>query len=107
MLNSGDDAPVITAGNPQSLLLRLITGHTGVDPKTGQAITQMPPTKLLDQQYIDMITQWVMAGMPQTAQDAAKVTYAYSQRHKLHSIKVPVSCEETGTFLRPAGLYSY
>ena len=72
MLNSGDNAPVISAGDPQSLLLRLITGHTGVDPKTGQAITQMPPTKLLDQQYIDMITEWVMAGMPQTAQEAAK-----------------------------------
>ena len=72
MLNSGDNAPVLAAGDPQSLLLRLITGHTGVDPKTGQAIQQMPPTKLLDQQYIDLITEWVMAGMPQTAQDAAK-----------------------------------
>jgi menaquinol-cytochrome c reductase cytochrome b/c subunit len=72
MLNSGDNAPVLSAGDSQSLLLQLITGHTGVDPKTGQAITQMPPTKLLDQQYIDMITEWVMAGMPQTAQDAAK-----------------------------------
>jgi menaquinol-cytochrome c reductase cytochrome b/c subunit len=72
MLNSGDNAPVLSAGDAQSLLLKLITGHTGVDPKTGQAITQMPPSKLLDQQYIDMITEWVMAGMPQTAQDAAK-----------------------------------
>jgi menaquinol-cytochrome c reductase cytochrome b/c subunit len=72
MLNSGDNAPVITAGDPQSLLLQLITGHTGQDPKTGQTIRQMPPPKLLDQQYIDMLTQWVMAGMPQTAQDAAK-----------------------------------
>jgi len=72
MLNSGDNAPVISAGDSQSLLLKLITGHTGVDPKTGQPIRQMPPTKLLDQQYIDMITHWVMAGMPQTAQDAAK-----------------------------------
>ncbi len=73
MLNSGDNTPVIAAGDPQSLLLRLITGHTGLDPKTGQAIRQMPPTKLLDQQYIDMMTQWILAGMPQTAHDAAKV----------------------------------
>ena len=72
MLNSGDNTPVLSAGDSQSLLLKLITGHTGLDPKTGQAITQMPPTKLLEQQYIDMITEWVMAGMPQTAQDAAK-----------------------------------
>ncbi len=73
MLNSGDNNPVIAAGDPQSLLLRLITGQTGTDPKTGQAIRQMPPTKLLDQQYIDMLTRWIMAGIPQTAQDAAKV----------------------------------
>jgi ubiquinol-cytochrome c reductase cytochrome b subunit len=72
MLNSGDNAPVLSAGDSQSLLLKLITGHTGMDPKTGQAIRAMPPTKLLDQQYIDMITQWVMVGMPQTAQEAAK-----------------------------------
>jgi mono/diheme cytochrome c family protein len=73
MLNSGDNAPVMAAGDSQSLLLKLITGHEGLDPKTGQTIRQMPPTKLLDQQYIDMLTRWIMAGMPQTAKDAAKV----------------------------------
>jgi len=26
--------PVVTAGDPQSLLLQLITGHEGLDPKT-------------------------------------------------------------------------
>ena len=74
MLNTGDNAPVMTAGDPQSLLLQLITGHAGIDPKTGNTIRQMPPTKLLDQQYVDMFTRWVLAGMPQTAEDAAKVT---------------------------------
>ncbi|MGB8214812.1 MAG: c-type cytochrome [Anaerolineales bacterium] len=73
MLNTGDNNPVIAAGDPQSLLLRLINGQTGVDPKTGQAISQMPPSKLLDPQYIDMLTRWIMAGMPETAQDAAKL----------------------------------
>jgi len=72
MLTSGDNAPIMAAGDSQSLLLRLITGHTGLDPKTGQTIRQMPPTKLLDQQYIDMMTRWIMAGMPQTAAEAAK-----------------------------------
>ncbi|MGD0751628.1 MAG: c-type cytochrome [Anaerolineales bacterium] len=74
MLNSGDNAPVMAAGDSKSLLLKLITGHEGVDPKTGQTIRQMPPTKLLDQQYIDMLTRWIMAGMPQTAKDAAKLS---------------------------------
>jgi mono/diheme cytochrome c family protein len=72
MLNTGDNAPVVAAGDQQSLLLQLITGHAGIDPKTGNAIRQMPPTKLLDQQYIDMLTRWVLAGMPKTAEDAAK-----------------------------------
>jgi mono/diheme cytochrome c family protein len=74
MLNTGDNAPLITAGDPNSLLLKLINGQQGLDPKTGTTIRQMPPTKLLDQQYIDMLTSWVMNGMPQTAQDAAQVT---------------------------------
>ncbi|HTX92814.1 MAG TPA: c-type cytochrome [Anaerolineales bacterium] len=75
MLATGDNAPVMTAGDANSLLLQLIAGHTGTDPKTGQAIQQMPPTKLLDPQYIDMLTRWVMAGMPKTAQDAANVKH--------------------------------
>jgi menaquinol-cytochrome c reductase cytochrome b/c subunit len=72
MLNSGDDAPVLIAGDTNSLLLQLISGHTSTNIKTGQAIRQMPPTKLLDQPYIDMLTLWVKAGMPKTAEDAAK-----------------------------------
>jgi hypothetical protein len=32
----------------------------------------MPPTKLLDQQYIDMLIRWVLAGMPKTAEEAAE-----------------------------------
>jgi mono/diheme cytochrome c family protein len=71
MLKTGDNAPVMTAGDPDSLLLQLITGHETKDPKTGNTIRQMPPTKLLSQQYIDMLTRWVLAGMPQTAEEAA------------------------------------
>jgi mono/diheme cytochrome c family protein len=72
LLNTGDNAPVVAPGDPQSLLLQLITGHEGLDPKTGNTIRRMPPTKLLDQQYIDMLTRWVLAGMPKTAEEAAK-----------------------------------
>jgi menaquinol-cytochrome c reductase cytochrome b/c subunit len=71
ILKTGDNAPVIIAGDPNSLLLQLINGHESKDPKTGKTIRQMPPTKLLDQQYIDMLTRWVMAGMPMTAEEAA------------------------------------
>jgi mono/diheme cytochrome c family protein len=71
MLNSGDNAPVVAAGDPYSLLLQLINGHEGLDPKTNKAIRQMPVTKLLNQKYIDMFTLWIMSGMPQTKEDAA------------------------------------
>ena len=74
MLNTGDNAPVMTAGDPQSLLLQLINGHEGKDPKTGKVIRQMPPTRLLDPQYIDMLTRWVLAGMPKTAEQAAALS---------------------------------
>jgi mono/diheme cytochrome c family protein len=74
MINSGDNAPVLAAGDPNSLLLQLINGHEGLDPKTGNTIRQMPPTKLIDQKYIDMLTMWVMSGLPRTAQDAAALS---------------------------------
>lgn len=73
MKNTGDNAPLITAGDPGSLLLKLINGQEGLDPITNKVIRQMPPTKLLDQKYIDLLTAWVMNGMPQTADDAAKL----------------------------------
>ncbi len=76
MLEQRRQHPVIVARDTNSLLIQLITGHTSTDPKTGQAIRQMPPTKLLDQQYIDMLTLWVKAGMPKTAADAAKAIHS-------------------------------
>jgi mono/diheme cytochrome c family protein len=64
MLTTGDNTPVMISGDANSLLLQLINGHEGTDPKTGNTIRQMPPSKLLDQKYIDMLTLWVMNGMP-------------------------------------------
>jgi len=74
MLTTGDNAPLITAGDPESLMLKLINGQEGLDPATGKTIRQMPPTKLLDPQYLDMLTRWVMAGMPQTAEEATALS---------------------------------
>jgi mono/diheme cytochrome c family protein len=74
MLNTGDNVPVIKVGDENSLLLQLLNGHESKDPKTGNTIRQMPPTKLLKPEYIDMLTRWVMAGMPQTAEEAAKLS---------------------------------
>jgi len=74
MLTTGDNAPVMTAGDPDSLLLQLINGQEYLDPKTNKTIRQMPVNKLLNQKYIDMLTLWIMNGMPQTAEDAAALS---------------------------------
>lgn len=74
ILKSGDGGPVVVAGDKNSILLQLISGHSLTDPKTGLAIRSMPPTQLLDKQFVDMFTRWVMAGMPKTAADAATAT---------------------------------
>jgi len=74
MLTSGDNAPLMTAGDPESLMLKLINGQEGKDPVTDKVIRQMPPTKLLDPQYVELLTRWVMAGMPKTAVEAASLS---------------------------------
>lgn len=70
MLNTGDNAPVMTAGDMDSLNLVLVRGTEVTDPKTGNVIRAMPPNKLLNQKYIDMLTLWIMNGMPKTAAEA-------------------------------------
>lgn len=70
MLGSGDNYPVIIAGDLDSLLLTLVNGTEVTDPKTGNLIRSMPTNKKLDQKYIDMLTLWVKNGMPNTAAEA-------------------------------------
>ena len=42
------------------------------DP-TVELVSQMPPNKLLKESIIDVFVRWVMAGMPNTAADAALI----------------------------------
>ena len=69
-LNTGDNAPVMVAGDMNSSLLQVINGNEIKDDKGEVIIRQMPPTKLLKPEYIDILTRWVMAGMPNTAAEA-------------------------------------
>jgi mono/diheme cytochrome c family protein len=73
-LNTGDNAPVMVAGDMNSILLQVINGTEIKNDKGEVIIRQMPPTKLLKPEYIDMLTRWVMAGMPRTAEDAARLS---------------------------------
>jgi mono/diheme cytochrome c family protein len=67
VMTSGDNAPVIVAGDMNSLMIRLIN-REDLD-EAGP----MPPNKALKQEYIVMIIQWIMAGAPNTAADAAAI----------------------------------
>lgn len=68
VLNSGDNAPNIIAGDLNSNLIRML--HREEIDAGGP----MPPSKELKQEYIDMFERWVLAGMPETAEDAAALS---------------------------------
>ena len=65
----------VIAGDPNGYLLQVIQGHTIPDPKDPNKvlIRQMPINGKLQPNIIDALTRWVMAGMPQTAADAAQL----------------------------------
>ncbi len=65
ILHSGDHAPVVQSGDPNSLLLQLVAGRPLTDAEGKIIARPMPPGKLLDQRYVEMLVQWVLHGMPQ------------------------------------------
>jgi mono/diheme cytochrome c family protein len=72
ILTTGDNAPLITAGDPESILLQVIQQHPIVDPATGEEIIGvMPPNSVLKPDVVDVWMRWIMNGMPQTADEAA------------------------------------
>jgi mono/diheme cytochrome c family protein len=72
ILTTGDNAPLITAGDPDSILLKVIQEQNIVDPQTGEEIIGvMPPTSTLKPNVVDVWVRWIMNGMPRTAEDAA------------------------------------
>lgn len=66
VMTSGDDAGKnVIPGDLNSNLIRMINWEEI------EAGGPMPPTKQLKPEIIDIITRWVLAGAPQTAEDAA------------------------------------
>ncbi len=77
MLHTGDNKDKdIIAGDPNSYLLQVIQGHPIMDPKdpTKELIRKMPPNGTLQANVIDALVRWIQAGMPQTADEAAKLS---------------------------------
>ena len=72
ILTTGDSADQnLIPGDLDSYLIQTINGNIVYDPDTGEEISQqMPPTKLLREEYIRMFERWVLNGMPETAEEA-------------------------------------
>jgi mono/diheme cytochrome c family protein len=76
MLTTGENADQnLIAGDLDSYLIQTINGTPIVDPNTGEEIIgQMPPTRLMKEEYIQIFEEWVLAGMPETADEAAALS---------------------------------
>lgn|SRR5574341_586548 len=74
IIQSGDNAPDVVAGDANSRLLTVIQGHDIPDPlNPGKTLIRaMPPNARLKPNIVDAFVRWVMAGMPKTAEEAAK-----------------------------------
>ncbi|MEA3350877.1 MAG: c-type cytochrome [Chloroflexota bacterium] len=77
VLTSGDNADknLIAGDLDGSYFIQSIYRESILDADTGEEIIgPMPQTKALDDDEIDMFERWVMAGMPETADDAAALS---------------------------------
>jgi mono/diheme cytochrome c family protein len=76
ILKTGDQAPNVVAGDENSILLKVIEGTPIPDPRnpTQTLIRAMPPNGHLSPDIINVFKLWIMNGMPQTAEDAAKLS---------------------------------
>lgn len=75
ILTTGDQADRnIIAGDENSYLLQVIQKHEISDTGGKVIIGVMPPSSTLKPNVVEVFVRWIMAGMPQTAEDAAKIT---------------------------------
>lgn len=72
LLSTGDNqGSNLIASDLDSYLIQTINGQSIFDPGTGEElIQQMPPTKLMKEDYIHLFETWVLNGMPETAAEA-------------------------------------
>ncbi len=71
IIETGDNAPNVIAGNLESHLIVTLYHESILDAAGNEIIGPMPPTKQIKPEYIHIFEQWVLAGMPETADEAA------------------------------------
>ena len=75
MLTTGDNAEMnLIPGDLDSYLIQTIQGESIYDQNGEEIIQQMPPTKLMKEEYIHLFEVWVLNGMPETAAEAEGLT---------------------------------
>jgi len=74
VINMGDNAPNMIAGDANSILLQVIQGHEILDAQGEVIIGVMPPKSTLKPNVVDAFLRWIMAGMPRTAESAAALS---------------------------------
>ena len=75
MLTTGDNVGHnLIAGDLNSYLIQTINGVSIFDENGEEIIQQMPPTKLMKEEYIHLFEVWVLNGMPETVAEAEALT---------------------------------
>lgn len=75
IITTGDNAANnLIAGDLSSYLIVTLKGDSIFDENGERIIQQMPPTKLIKAEYIELFESWVLNGMPNTAADAEALT---------------------------------
>lgn len=71
IITTGDHVEFnVIAGDENSYLLQTIQGHPILDENGEEIISIMPPSRLMNQNVIDVFIRWIMNGMPRTAAEA-------------------------------------
>jgi mono/diheme cytochrome c family protein len=71
IIETGDNAPNVIAGDLGSNIIVTLYHESILDAAGNELIGPMPPTKQIKPEYIFIFEQWVLAGMPETADEAA------------------------------------
>ncbi len=71
IIETGDNSPNMRAGSLESNLIVTLHHESVLDAAGTEIIGPMPPTKQIKPEYITIFEQWVLAGMPETADEAS------------------------------------
>lgn len=75
MFTTGDNAEQnLIPGDLNSYLFQTLNGVSIYDENGEEIIQQMPPTKLIKEDYIHLFEVWILNGMPETAAEAEALT---------------------------------